>query len=86
MVTVLAFSYAGLSRSVQPSPIYRRVGIHIVHFEACSSFIRITARQIARPPYVDFVTRFRPARFPEQTARQLSNLTINCSCGSFPHW
>jgi len=86
MVIVLAFSYAGISPSVQPSPIYRRGGIHIGPFEACSSFTHITARQIARPPYVDFVTRFRPARLPAQTDRQLSNLTINYSSGSFPHW
>ena len=68
--------------------------VHIVHFEACSSFTRITARQIARSPlaqdlkahYVDFVARFRSPRLPVPTARQLSNLTINCSSGSFPHW
>jgi hypothetical protein len=27
-----------------------------------------------------------PDRLPELTARQLSNLTINCSSGFFPHW
>jgi hypothetical protein len=29
---------------------------------------------------------FQPAPFPGLAARQLSNLTINCSSGSFPHW
>ena len=67
-------------------PIHRRVSIHIVPFEACSSFTRIAASQIARPPYVNFVARFRSALLPAMTARQLSNLTINCSSGSFPYW
>jgi len=35
---------------------------------------------------VDFVARFRSGQFPNRTARQLSNLTINYSSGSFPHW
>jgi len=35
---------------------------------------------------VDFVARFRPGQFPDRTARQMSNLTINYSSGSFPHW
>ena len=35
---------------------------------------------------VDFVARFRSAPLPVLTARQLSNLTINYSSGSFPHW
>jgi len=74
----------GSSPSVLPSPILRRVGVHIAAFEACSSFTRVTACQIARPPYVDFVARFRPAPFPGLAARQLSNLTINCSCGPSP--
>src|SRR5450759_1275157 len=69
-----------------PSPISRRVGVHITAFGACSNFTRVTARQIACPPFVSFVARFRSARLPELTARQLSNLTINYSSGSFPNW
>jgi len=76
----------GSSGSARPSPLKRRVGFHITAFEACSSFTRVTARQVARPPFVDFVARFQPGQFPSRTARQLSNLTINCSSGSFPHW
>jgi hypothetical protein len=49
-------------------------------------FTRVTACQVARPPSVDFVARFQPGQFPIRTARQLSNLTINYSSGSFPHW
>ena len=35
---------------------------------------------------MDFVARFRSAPLPVLTARQLSNLTINYSSGSLPHW
>jgi hypothetical protein len=76
----------GSSRSVPPSPLPRRVGVHITAFGACTGFTRVTARRIARPPFVDFVARLRPARLPGPAARQLSNLTINYSSGSFPHW
>jgi len=41
----------GSSRSVLPSPLSRRVGVHIAAFEACSGFTRVTARRIARPPF-----------------------------------
>ena len=85
MVIVIARSLAGFFRSVLLSPLRRRVSVHIVTFGACSGFTRITAQRIARPPYVDFVARIRPARLPAPDARQLSNLTINYSSGSFPH-
>ena len=39
------------SRSVLPSPLPRRVGVHIAAFGACSGFTRVTARRIARPPF-----------------------------------
>ncbi len=71
---------------MQPSPISRRVGVHVVPFGACSDFTHVAALRIARPPCVDFVARLRPDRLPALNARQLSNLTINCSSGSFPHW
>ena len=46
-------------RSLEPSPNGRRVGIRIVTFEACIGFTRVTARRIAQPPKVTFVTRLR---------------------------
>src|SRR5262249_28529361 len=55
----------------RPSPHFGRVGIHIMDFEACSGFTRVTARWIARPPEAAFVTRLRPVRLPVQAARQL---------------
>jgi len=62
----------------------RRVGVHITAFGARSSFTRVTARRIARPPFVDFFARLRPARLPGPAARQLSNPTINDSSGPSP--
>src|SRR3954449_3441606 len=55
----------------RPSPLFRRVGIRIITFEACSDFTHVTARWIARPPEAAFVTRLRPDRLPDQAARQL---------------
>jgi hypothetical protein len=60
---------------VQPSPNGRRVGIRIVTFEACSGFTRVTARRIAQPPKVTFVTRLRSRQLPSETARQLPDLS-----------
>ena len=59
------------SPSTRPSPLFRRVGIHIFTFEACSGFTHVTARWIAQPPKAAFVTRLRPGQSPSQTARQL---------------
>jgi hypothetical protein len=63
------------SPSVRPSPFCRRVGIRISTFEACSGFTRVTARRIAQPPKAAFVTRLRSGRLPDQTARQLPELS-----------
>jgi hypothetical protein len=59
------------SPSTRPSPKFRRVGIRIITFEACSGFTHVTARWIAQPPKAAFVTRLRPGRLPSQAARQL---------------
>src|SRR5215469_13438416 len=75
-----------LPHSARPSPLFRRVGVHIFTFEACSGFTRVTARQIARPPEAAFVTRLRPDRSPRQAARQLPELTDNSPGGTFLHW
>src|SRR5207248_8182548 len=53
------------SRLVQPSPVYRRVGIHIFTFEACSNFTRVTACRIACPPKSGLLSRgFDPTSCP----------------------
>jgi len=67
----------GSSLSVLPSPLSGRVGVHIVTFEACSSFTRVTACTVAHPPYVGFIARLRPGRFPGSDARKLPSSTNN---------
>src|SRR5262249_6361156 len=57
------------------SPNGRRVCIRIVTFEACSGFTRVTARGIAQPPKVTFVTRLQSRQSPSETARQLPDLS-----------
>ena len=42
-----------LPQIVLPSPNSGRVGVHNFPFEACSGFICITARRVARPPEAD---------------------------------
>jgi len=63
------------SPSTRPSPKFRRVGICIITFEACSDFTRVTARWIAQPPKAAFVTRLRPRQLPSEAARQLPDLS-----------
>jgi hypothetical protein len=46
-------------------------------FEACSSFTRVTACRVAHPPYVGFITRLHPCRFPGSGARKLPSSTNN---------
>jgi hypothetical protein len=65
------------SLSVLPSPFAWRVGVHIVTFEACSRFTRVTACKVAHPPYVGFIARLRPGRFPGSDARKLPSSTNN---------
>src|ERR1700756_875778 len=70
-----AGAHVDTSPLMQPSPYTRRVGIRIVTFEACSGFTRVTARRIAQPPKVTFVTRLRSRQLPSETARQLPDLS-----------
>ena len=86
VVMLMAHSRARVFRTDSAFPASVPGRHHIGLFEACSSFTRVTACPLARPPKVDFVARFRPGQFPGHAARQLSNLTINYSNGSFPHW
>ena len=52
------------SLSARPSPVNRRVGIHDFTFEACSSFTRVTACKIARPP--------KGGLYPEASTRSVT--------------
>ena len=48
------------SPSARHFPVCRRVGVHNFTFEACLSFTRVTACQIARPPYASALPRSDP--------------------------
>jgi hypothetical protein len=72
------------SRPVQPSPLFRRVGVHNFTFEACSGFTRVTACKVAQPPEVAFVTRLRPGPLPVQAACQLPDLPTTIWVGLSP--
>src|ERR1035438_10796155 len=53
------------SLSARPSPVNWRVGVHDFTFEACSSFTRVTACKIARPPKGGLLSRGSgPASYP----------------------
>jgi hypothetical protein len=76
-----------------PSPLRWRVGIRDFTFEACSGFTHVTARPVAQPPKAAFVTRLRLGQSPNQTARQLPDLSTTiwvdsastgdpCLCGA----
>ena len=55
------------SLSARPSPVNRRVGIHNFTFGACSSFTRVTACKIARPPEGGLLSRgFDPISYPTE--------------------
>jgi len=41
----------------RPSPKFRRVGSHITHFEACSTFTHVSACMLAKSPKATLYTR-----------------------------
>src|SRR5205814_9397074 len=57
----------------QPSPLFRRVGVHIITLEACSGFTRVTARAIANLPKGDIVpaASARAGQVATESNRQL---------------
>ncbi len=74
------------SRLVLPSPFPRRVGVHDFAFEACSSFTRVTACRVARPPYGGLCHE-ASTRSVTRPGRSLATMfTDNYMGGSFPHW
>ena len=76
----------------RPSPVNRRVGIHNFTFEACSSFTRVTACKIARPPKDGLLSRgFDPASYPTKPLGSYHVLPTTTwmdppSTGDLSHW
>src|SRR5260370_5882150 len=74
------------SLSVLPSPVNRRVGIHDFTFEACSSFTRVAACQIACPPIAD-VCPEAPTQPVTRLSRSVATMLIDVYMdGSSSHW
>jgi len=71
-------------RSVLPSPLFRRVGVHNFTFEACSGFTQVTACRVAQPPKAAFVTKLQPGSLPSQVACQLPDLPTTIRVGLSP--
>src|SRR5712692_6693817 len=80
------------SLSARPSPFNGRVGIHNFTFEACSSFTRVTACKIARPPKGGLLSRgFDPASYPTKPLGSYHVLPTTTwmdppSTGDLRHW
>jgi len=72
------------SRPARPSPFLRRVGVHDLTFQAHSSFTRVAACRVARPPCAAFVTRRRPTRSPGRAACQPPDLRTSICVGLPP--
>ena len=67
---------------VQITAMKRRVGIHNFTFEACSSFTRVTACRIARPPKADFCPE-ASTRPVAQPSRSVATMPTNNYMGGF---
>src|ERR1700681_220152 len=73
------------SLSVLPSPVNGRVGIRDFTFEACSSFTRVAACQIACPPKSGLCPE-APTQPVTQLSRSVATMLINIYMGGFsPH-
>jgi hypothetical protein len=71
---------------VLPSPVNGRVGIRDFTFEACSSFTRVAACQIACPPKAD-VCPEAPTQPVTRPSRSVATMLIDVYMdGSSPHW
>src|ERR1700688_4735875 len=74
------------SLSVLPSPVNGRVGTRDFTFEACSSFTRVAACQIAGPPKAD-VCPEAPTQPVTRPSRSVATMLIDVYMdGSSPHW
>jgi hypothetical protein len=75
------------SLSARPSPFNRRVGIHDFTFGACSSFTRVTACKVARPPKGGLLSRGSSlASYPTKPLGSYHVLPTTTMDGSSFHW
>ena len=69
----------------QPSPLFGRVGLRIARFEACSTFTRVAARMVAKPPRAARCTGvLQPKSLPPSTAPIATGWSDSCRAGFAP--
>ena len=69
----------------QPSPNYRRVGLRIISFEACSAFTRVTARMVAESPLATrLIGVLQSMSLPSSTAPTATGWSDSCRAGFAP--
>ena len=69
----------------QPSPLFRRVGLRVARFEACSTFTRVAARTVAEPPKAARCTEVLQSKsLPPSTAPIATSWSDTCRAGFAP--
>ena len=69
----------------QPSPLFRRVGLRVARFEACSAFTRVAARMVAEPPKAArCIEVLQPKSLPPSTAPIATGRSDSCRAGFAP--
>ena len=69
----------------QPSPLFRRVGLRVARFEACSTFTRVAARMVAEPPKAARCTEvLQPKSLPPSAAPIATGWSDPCRAGFAP--
>ena len=73
------------SRPVPAFPVIRRVGLRIARFEACSTFTRVAARMVAKPPRAARCTGVLQSKsLPPSTAPIATGWSDSCRAGFAP--
>ena len=66
----------------QPSPLFGRVGLRDARFEACSTFTRVAAHMVAKPPKAARCTGvLQPKSLPPSTAPIATGWSDSCRAG-----
>ena len=77
--------HRSLPGQYQPSPIYRRVGLRIISFEACSAFTVVAARMVAKSPLATrFIGVLQTMSLPPPSAPIASGWSDSCRAGFAP--
>ena len=70
---------------LQPSPLFRRDGLRIARFEACSTFTRVAARMVAKPPKAArFIEVLQTMSLPPSSAPIATGWNDTCRAGFAP--